>query len=122
MPAMKICKTIMIYTITNCVLTMYTYTNCRYRVMLQCWEIDPDQRPTFTALVDLLSRNLEVMADYMDLQNSVGKHFSTNEITSNEEIANAEEQEIGHSTIVLENAAVADLYDSEGTNSDESQL
>ena len=101
---------------------MYTYTNCRYTVMLQRWEINPDQRPTFTDIVDLLSQSLEVMADYMDLQNNTGKPFSTDEVTSNKEIVNAEEQEAGHSVIVLENAAVADLYDSEGTSSDESQL
>ena len=36
--------------------------------MLQCWEIDADKRPTFSALVDLLSKDLEVMANYLDLR------------------------------------------------------
>lgn len=96
----------------------YTYANFRYRVMLQCWETDPDHRPTFTALVDVLSQSLEVMANYMDLQNNTGKPYSTDEVTS---IVNAEEQEPSHSVIIMENTAVTELYDSEGTNSDESQ-
>ena len=70
--------------------------------MLQCWEINPDQRPTFTDVVDLLSQSLEVMADYMDLHNST---FSTDEVT-NEEITDTEKQESNHHVIVLENAAV----------------
>lgn len=35
--------------------------------MLNCWQLEPDGRPTFSNLVDLLSQKLETMANYMDI-------------------------------------------------------
>ena len=35
--------------------------------MLQCWEFDPKNRPTFSNLVQSLSQSLETMAGYMDI-------------------------------------------------------
>ena len=35
--------------------------------MLQCWEIDPKSRPTFSDLVSSLSKSLEAMVGYMDV-------------------------------------------------------
>ena len=35
--------------------------------MLQCWELEPEMRPTFTSIVGTLSHFLETMVDYMDI-------------------------------------------------------
>ena len=37
------------------------------RVIVQCWEQNPDDRPTFTDLVGTISTLLEEIAGYMDL-------------------------------------------------------
>ena len=34
--------------------------------MLQCWERDPEMRPTFSSIVELLSSSLETIANYME--------------------------------------------------------
>ena len=41
--------------------------------MMQCWEFDPANRPSFSALVDSLSWQLEVTAEYMDIGNNLSK-------------------------------------------------
>ena len=35
--------------------------------MLQCWELEPDLRPSFSNLVESVSNILENMAGYMDI-------------------------------------------------------
>ena len=40
---------------------------------MQCWEFDPVNRPPFSALVDSLSWQLEVTAEYMDIGNNLSK-------------------------------------------------
>ena len=42
-------------------------------MMMQCWEFDPDKRPSFSSLVDSLSQSLEGMANYMDIGNSLSE-------------------------------------------------
>ena len=34
---------------------------CRYTIMLQCWELDPDTRPSFSQLINSLSEYLETI-------------------------------------------------------------
>ena len=34
-------------------------------MMLQCWEMDPGKRPSFSVLVETLSKTLEEMAGYL---------------------------------------------------------
>ena len=39
--------------------------------MLQCWDFETKNRPTFSLLVSSLSQSLETMADYMDVSGTV---------------------------------------------------
>ena len=39
--------------------------------MLQCWEFEAKNRPTFSMLVSSLSQILEAMADYMDISGTI---------------------------------------------------
>ena len=45
--------------------------------MLQCWESEPERRPTFSSIVDTLSHFLEAMVDYMDVGTFAGKSDET---------------------------------------------
>ena len=38
-----------------------------YTIMIQCWQLNPDTRPSFSHLVDSLSVYLEAIAGYMDI-------------------------------------------------------
>ena len=40
-------------------------------LILQCWEFEAKNRPTFSSLVSSLSQSLEAMADYMDVSETV---------------------------------------------------
>ena len=53
--------------------------------MLSCWELEPDNRPTFSNLVGMLSHMLETMADYLDIgavNNLVGESHDQSAINS----------------------------------------
>ena len=95
--------------------------------MLQCWEIEADKRPTFSALVDSLSKDLEVMANYMDLQSTSGslKPLSDNKVTIEE--ADSEQQksydQLEHSSVIVINSPISDVMATiEESNSDESHF
>jgi len=38
-----------------------------YLFMFRCWHMDPDERPSFSELVGLMSQKLGRMAGYMDI-------------------------------------------------------
>ena len=38
----------------------------RYKFMHQCWELEPENRPTFSSLVKSFSKFLESIAGYVD--------------------------------------------------------
>ena len=46
--------------------------------MLQCWDPEPQSRPTFSDIVASLSQSLEAMADYLDI-NAFGNKAEYNE-------------------------------------------
>ena len=48
--------------------------------MMNCWEYEPDKRPSFSSLVVSLSQYLESMAEYMDVGTSLSKALETNEV------------------------------------------
>ena len=50
--------------------------------MMSCWEYEPDERPSFSALVDSLSQYLETMAEYMDVGGSLSKSLETDVVES----------------------------------------
>ena len=35
--------------------------------MFKCWYMDPDKRPTFSELVNMMSQNLATLAGYLDV-------------------------------------------------------
>ena len=52
--------------------------------MLQCWSLDPSERPSFSHLVEFLSQTLEGSSGYMD----IGDFGTTSECTMTESEAN----------------------------------
>ena len=39
----------------------------RYSMMMWCWEMEPSKRPSFSTLVQTVSKSLEEMADYLHI-------------------------------------------------------
>ena len=47
--------------------TLYIIPKFRYEVIQSCWDIDPQQRPTFSRLVTTITSILDPLADYLDV-------------------------------------------------------
>ena len=69
--------------------TSYIIPKCRYEVIWSCWDIDPQQRLTFSQLVTTITSILDSLADYLDVSTFV-----------------TEEQEILLETNVMESPVV----------------
>ena len=51
--------------------TLYIIPKCRYEVIQSCWDIDSQQRPTFSRLVTTITSILDPLADYLDVSTFV---------------------------------------------------
>ena len=60
--------------------------------MMSCWEYEPDERPSFSTLVDSLSQYLETMAEYMDVGGSLSKSLKARETAIEPELKTISEQ------------------------------
>ena len=49
------------------VMTCFVINFYRYYVMTECWQEEPEKRPTFSEVVTVISTILEGMAGYLDL-------------------------------------------------------
>ena len=62
--------------------------------MLQCWEFEPQERPTFAAIVESLCHFLETMVDYMDIggfSGSNGEGGYTESLTTGVELTDSKD-------------------------------
>ena len=57
-------------------------------MMLQCWDPEPQSRPTFSDIVASLSQSLEAMADYLDIN-----AFGNNKVKHDQGVDQASEPE-----------------------------
>ncbi len=72
LPAVIKCQSLLLFLMTlhirvpQCTYTLFTIF--RYKILLSCWEEDPDERPKFSELASTIAMMLEGIAGYMPLQ------------------------------------------------------
>ena len=78
----------------------------RYELMLSCWELEPDSRPTFSNLVSSLSQLLETMAEYMDVGAFGDKGCETDPVDPTDTNVHSEPGDKGSKDIPAESAEI----------------
>ena len=71
--------------------------------MLKCWQHSPDDRPTFSALVEQISKVMEPLADYLDVTTFVS--LKQNTTTTTEDTTATTEDGLG----VISNPLILDV-------------
>ena len=71
--------------------------------MLKCWQHSPDDRPTFSALVEQISQVMEPLADYLDVTTFVS--LKQNTTTTTEDTTATTEDGLG----VISNPLILDV-------------
>ena len=79
--------------------------------MFRCWHTDPDERVSFTQLVNLLSQTMESMADYLDVCT-----FGLLDKQTREEAENVSDDAVGENAYCVADAISND--DVEDTDED----
>ena len=54
--------------------------------MLDCWNLSPDLRPTFTSIVSSLENLLQISQDYLDIENSETETMFTIENSASQKL------------------------------------
>ena len=62
--------------------------------MLSCWDVDPEQRPTFTQLVTTITSVLDPLADYLDVTTFVTGQQETGTTTMGSQLVENDEEHI----------------------------
>ena len=75
------------FVIYSLILVLITI-NLRFQFMLKCWELSPETRPTFSFIVRSLSKVLDGMAGYMDIDNLKGIQNIITDDSGNTSIGN----------------------------------
>ena len=76
--------------------------------MLQCWELEPVNRPRFANIVSTLSDSLEAMAGYVDIGALGGTTVEINKCR--ETLALIEEQSLCQASMPKRNVKMKHLY------------
>ena len=81
--------------------------------MLSCWDVDPEQRPTFAQLVTTITSVLDPLADYLDVSTFTtgdGQEAETtiveSEVVENEYTEEASQEEWWTSSTGLQDGVV----------------
>ena len=58
-------------------LPLHNVIHFRYSIMQLCWKMDPNKRPSFSLLVETISKTLAEKADYLTVEISLDHYDSS---------------------------------------------